>query len=84
MPVLTEQITGRQIIAARVLLGWSQESLAERAHIARSTLIRLENDHPSGRKSVRKAVIQALEQAGAIFLPRGVQVEKNPDSDEGF
>ncbi len=62
-------ITGRQIRAARALLNWKQEMLAERALVALTALKRLESErgllvHESTRDQVRRA----LEAAGVLFI----------------
>ncbi|MCI0431770.1 MAG: helix-turn-helix domain-containing protein [Rhodospirillales bacterium] len=60
-------ITGRQIHAARALLGWSQTDLADRARISQNTVYRLENDLLDARSSTVESVWRALEQAGIEF-----------------
>ena len=58
-------ITGRQVRAARALLNWTQEMLAEKALVALTALKRLESErglpvHEGTRDQVRRA----LEAAG--------------------
>jgi transcriptional regulator with XRE-family HTH domain len=73
--------TGRQIKAARILLGWEQRYLAKQAGLNPATLSRMES---SGSKTVRghgssiQAVVEALARSGveieedAIrFKPKG-------------
>lgn len=60
-------VSARQIRAARALLGWSQEALAERAIISVSALRRLELGETDPRVSTLTAVQTALEQAGVVF-----------------
>ena len=62
-------ITGRQVRAARALLNWTQEMLAEKAVVALTALKRLESErglpvHESTRDQVRRA----LEAAGIVFI----------------
>lgn len=62
-------ITGRQVRAARALLNWKQEVLAEKALVALTALKRLESErrlltHESTRDQVRRA----LEAAGILFI----------------
>ncbi len=62
-------ITARQTRAARALLGWNQETLAEKALVSLTALKRMEsvNDlrvHESTRDQVRRA----LEAAGIVFM----------------
>lgn len=62
-------ITARQSRAARALLGWTQETLADKAQVALTALKRLESQ--SGLEvfeSTRDQVRRALEAAGIVFL----------------
>jgi transcriptional regulator with XRE-family HTH domain len=61
-------ITGRQIQAARALLGWSQQELADRARISINALYRLENGLVDPRISTVEAVRLAFERAGLEFF----------------
>ena len=62
-------ITGRQIRAARALLHWTQEMLAENARVALTALKRLESERELGvHESTRDQVRRALEAAGAVFV----------------
>lgn len=61
-------ITPRQIRAARALLGWTQETLADTALVALTALKRLESDRLDVRDTTRDAVRKALEEHGVIFL----------------
>jgi len=62
-------ITGRQVRAARALLNWKQEMLAEKALVALTALKRLESERglPT-HESTRDQVHRALEAAGVIFI----------------
>jgi len=62
---------GRQIRAARALLGWSQSDLCERSNISRTTLNDLENDKGDPRKSSMTRVEEAFARHGVIFLNTG-------------
>jgi predicted transcriptional regulator len=63
-------ITGRQLRAARALIGWEQVDLAHRAKVARGTIRRMESfEGPIGsRTSTLMQVQQTLEKAGIQFL----------------
>jgi len=63
-------ITGRQLRAARVLIGWEQIELASRSRVAIGTIRRMESfDGPIGsRTSTLAQVLAALEKAGIQFL----------------
>ncbi len=56
-------VTSRQVRAARALLGWTQELLADKALVALTALKRLESDRLSVRDATRGAVRKALEAA---------------------
>jgi predicted transcriptional regulator len=63
-------ITGRQLRAARVLVGMEQIELAKRARVAIGTIRRMESfDGEIGsRTSTLSLVKKALEKAGVEFL----------------
>ncbi len=63
-------LTGRQIAAARALLGFNQPELAERANISAATLKRMEGSlgPAGGLPNNVEAVRRALEAAGVIFI----------------
>ena len=64
-------ITSRQVRAARALLGWTQETLADRALVALTALKRLESERHEVREATREAVHRALEAAGITFVSSG-------------
>jgi predicted transcriptional regulator len=61
-------VSSEQIRAARALLGWTQEMLADKSLVSLTALKKLE----AGRKDVREATSQAvrktLEKQGITFL----------------
>ncbi|WP_237482594.1 helix-turn-helix domain-containing protein [Lichenibacterium dinghuense] len=63
-------LTGRQIAAARTLVGLNQPELAERANISAATLKRMEGSpgQAAGLPNNVEAVRRALEAAGVLFL----------------
>jgi len=61
-------ITPRQIRAARALLGWSQQQLADRAIVSLNALARLETGNVDSRVSTMMAIQKALAKAGVEFL----------------
>lgn len=68
-------ITSRQIRAARALLGWSQQQLADKAIVSINALARLERGEVDPRVSTVTAVNKALIEAGIEFLPADVKGE---------
>lgn len=55
--------------AARVLLGWSQDELADRAGVGRTTLYKLEGGSTDVRFQTVVAVQKVLEEGGIEFVP---------------
>jgi predicted transcriptional regulator len=69
--------TGRQIVAARALLGMQQRELAKLAKLDVTTLVRIEKsgtDPIRGQGASISAVITVLEKRGVEFLSDGVRV----------
>lgn len=62
-------ITARQSRAARALLGWTQETLADEARVSLTALKRLESENGlEVYESTRDEVRRALESAGIVLL----------------
>ena len=83
MSLLDHKPTGRQIAAARTLVGMTQPELAEKAHISVPTLKRMEASAgaATGLQNNVSAVRAALEFAGVEFIPEngggaGVRLRK--------
>lgn len=68
-------ITARQIRAARALLGWSQQALADQSVLSLNAVARLENGRADTRVSTLTAVQETLVRAGIEFLPAGMKGE---------
>lgn len=66
-----DMVTGRLVVAARGLLGWSQVELAERANIRRQTLAELESDLRRPQARIRDAVLSVLADEGVHFVDIG-------------
>jgi transcriptional regulator with XRE-family HTH domain len=65
-------ITGRQVRAARALLNWKQELLAEKALVALTALKRLESEHGLPvQEGTRDQVRRALEAPAVLFIDSG-------------
>ncbi len=62
-------ITSRQVKAARALLGWSQQELADRAIVSVNAVMRLEQGKVDTRTSTLSAVQKALSRGGVEFIP---------------
>jgi transcriptional regulator with XRE-family HTH domain len=61
-------LTGEQVKAARALLDWSEERLAEEAHLAPDVIRHFEEGHPNGRSATSDVLRRTLEAAGAEFI----------------
>jgi predicted transcriptional regulator len=71
----------RQLKAARELVAWSQEDLAEKSGVSLPTIQRLEaaDGDLGGRPVTGEKIIAALEKAGVEFLDDGQGVRlKSP------
>lgn len=65
-------ITARQSRAARALLGWTQETLADRARISLTALKRLESENDLAvHETTSDQVRRALEANGIVLLNSG-------------
>ncbi|MEE4452068.1 helix-turn-helix transcriptional regulator [Novosphingobium resinovorum] len=65
-------ITSRQVRAARALLGWTQEMLADKALVALTALKRLESESDLPvRDDTRHQVVNALKLEGIEFVDSG-------------
>ena len=73
--MLPAMITPRQIRAARALLDWSQQELADSAIVSLNALARLERGTVDPRTSTVSAVEKALIEAGVEFLPEAEKGE---------
>lgn len=75
-------ISGFQIRAARALIEWSQEDLANAVGLSRQTVKRMETKGPGASSAANvEAVQSALESAGIVFIPEngggaGVRLRK--------
>jgi DNA-binding XRE family transcriptional regulator len=62
-------ITARQSRAARALLGWTQETLADKAQVSLTALKRLESENGlEVYETTRDQVRRAFEAAGIVLL----------------
>ena len=63
-------IDGRQIRAARAMLGWSREDLLKASGSSMSALLRMEGALADSRSSTLNKVVKALSLAGIEFVTR--------------
>ena len=65
------RISGRQLAAARSLLGWSQEQLATAADVTQFTIMSWETERHLPRQATIDRVRQAIEDRGVEFTNGG-------------
>jgi len=68
-------ISARQIRAARALLGWTQQQLADASIVSFGAVTRLERGEVDPRLSTIRAIQSALVKAGIEFLSAGEKGE---------
>lgn len=73
--MVVAMITPRQIRAARALLGWSQQQLADEAIVSLNAVTRLEKGKVDSRVSTITAIEKTLIKAGVEFLASGEKGE---------
>ncbi|TGS89678.1 XRE family transcriptional regulator [Mesorhizobium sp. M3A.F.Ca.ET.174.01.1.1] len=69
------EMTPDQCRAARALLKWNQQRLADAAGIGIATLTLFENGATAARPATLEVLERALRDAGVIFLDEGEMVE---------
>ena len=78
-------LTPTQCRAARALLGWSQQDLANRAAVGIVTVHQLEKGLSQTRRATLDVIRRALEAAGVEFIDEngggpGVRLRKAPST----
>ena len=68
-------ITPAQCRAARGLLKWTQEDLAERSGCGSLTIFKFEAGKTSPHNATMKALKDAFEKAGVVFIAAGESSE---------
>lgn len=66
---MKKDILPQQLRAARALIDWTREDLANASGITVRTLARIESSQTIPRKSTLEALAEALESAGIEFIP---------------
>jgi ribosome-binding protein aMBF1 (putative translation factor) len=62
-----QSLSGRQVMTARNLLGWSREKLAAEAGVTKSVVGLCERGDHKQSEAITDAIRDALERAGAEF-----------------
>jgi transcriptional regulator with XRE-family HTH domain len=75
-------LTAAQCRAARALLDWSQQSLADAAKVGNATIRNFESGKTTPQNATLEMLRQALGKAGVIFIDQngegpGVRLRKN-------
>lgn len=79
-------ITSAQCRGARGLLGWSQQTLAQKAGVGIMTVNQLEKDVSRPRRATIEVIQRALESGGVQFIEEngggaGVRLKKSGSSE---
>lgn len=78
-PVVRDfSLLAAQIRAARGLLGWSQQYLADGMNVNRSTIVMLEAGDSEPHAATISVLMIELSAAGIVFTPRGVEFSSWP------
>ncbi len=75
------QLTAPQCRAARALLDWSRDQLAEASKVALRTIVDFEREARSPHRATLEALQRALEAAGVEFTnggEPGVKLKRRP------
>lgn len=67
---------GKQIAAARQLLGWSQADLAERAGVSKPSIIRIEKELRTVKDDIRSSITQAFSENNIEFIEGGARINQ--------
>jgi transcriptional regulator with XRE-family HTH domain len=73
-------ISGKQIRAARAIVGWKQRELAAAAGVSEISIKNAEREVVDSRGSTLNAIQQAFDRAGIIFLDTGDNPQWRPGS----
>ena len=65
------KILGRQLVAARGLLGWTQRQLATAADVHLDTIVTWEHGEHQPRESTMQRVVAAIDARGVEFTNGG-------------
>src|ERR1017187_8674077 len=77
---MTTKLTAAQCKAARALLAWNQQELAQRAQLGVSTIADFERGKRTPTESNIQAIINAFAAAGISFVDGGVQNAASPNT----
>lgn len=69
-------IKGYQVKAARAILGWTRDNLADASGVYGQTILNFENGNSVPRMETVKQLVSALERNGIEFIDDGVRLVK--------
>lgn len=69
MNLVEKTLSAGQCRAARALLDWTRETLAERSKVSRAAIADFETDKRQVRERTTDDLIRAFEAAGIEFIP---------------
>ncbi|WP_051014017.1 helix-turn-helix transcriptional regulator [Pararhodospirillum photometricum] len=71
-------ISAAQCRAARAMVEWSRDQLAEAAAVSKRTIVDFERGARAPQRSTLAAIQRALEDAGVRFTEAGVELLDKP------
>jgi len=80
------KILGKQLVAARGLLGWTQRQLATAADVHLETIFNWENGEHQPRETTIRRVVEVIEARGVEFTnggAPGVRFKPKPEAERG-
>jgi predicted transcriptional regulator len=70
-PYAAEVVSIKQLRAARSLLGWSQQDVADRSGVTLNTINSIERATVDPRKSTWDRIVRTYLDAGIVFIDAG-------------
>jgi DNA-binding XRE family transcriptional regulator len=87
---MTIRLTPRLLKAARALLGWQQDTLAEKSGVSKSTIGAFEAKDEGAKLATmnNRALVETMTADGIVFIPEngagaGVRLAKRADGTSG-
>jgi transcriptional regulator with XRE-family HTH domain len=77
-------LTPAQCHAARCLLDWSRDVLADRSGVSKRSLTSFEAGQTALMPNNLRAIAKAFEDEGVVFVPGGVHFAKGVDDARNF
>lgn len=73
---MSQLLTSSQCRAARALLGWRQDELAEKSYVSKKSIADFERGAREARKLTQNAIRLTFVEAGVEFIEGGVRIHQ--------